>query len=170
MDDTQRTAALTLQRLMQEHGDYLKRLCFLYLHDEAAAEDACQETFLKAYQALPSFRGESSEKTWLSRIAINTCRDTQRAAWNRLVDPQASLDRIAAQEEGPTAADDTVLRAVMSLPRKYKEPVLLRYFQELSLAEVGAALKLSVSTTSTRLSRARAILQSKLKGWYFNED
>jgi len=80
LKQTQDAAATQLQRLMQEHGDYLKRLCFVYLRDEAAAEDAAQETFLKAYLAWASFRGESGEKTWLSRIAINTCRDFRRAA------------------------------------------------------------------------------------------
>ena len=159
-----------IQRLMQEHGDYLKRLCFLYLRDEAAAEDAAQETFLKVYRALSDFRGDSSEKTWISRIAINTCRDFRRAAWFRLVDPQAVLENIPAPDDDFAKTDDTVLKEIMALPRKYKELILLRYYQNLSLKEVGEALDLSVSTASTRLKRARELLKKRLKGWYFNED
>ncbi|NLX83049.1 MAG: sigma-70 family RNA polymerase sigma factor [Clostridiales bacterium] len=159
-----------LRRLMQEHGAYLKRLCFLYLKDESLAEDAVSETFLKLYRALPDFRGESSEKTWISRIAINTCRDFRRAAWYKLVDLSAALERIQSLQDELSLRDDTVISAVMALPRKYKEPVLLRYYQNLSLKEVGEALNLSVSTTSTRLIRARNMLKNKLKGWYFNEE
>lgn len=159
-----------LRRLMQEHGAYLKRLCFLYLKDEDTAEDAVSETFLKVYRALPDFRGESSEKTWISRIAINTCRDFRRAAWYKLVDLNTALERIPSEKDEPTVHDDTVMKGVMALPRKYKEPVLLRYYQNLSLKEVGEALNLSVSTTSTRLTRARDLLKTKLKGWYFNEE
>jgi RNA polymerase sigma factor (sigma-70 family) len=158
-----------LKRLMQEHGVYLKRMCFLHLRDEALAEDAVQETFLKAYRALDSFRGDSSERTWLSRIAINTCRDFRRAAWFKLVDPKAVLDAIPAPEGEPDA-DDTVLLAVMRLPQKYREVVLLRYYQNLSLREISEALSMPVPSVSSRLLRARNMLKSKLKGWYFHEE
>ena len=61
--------------LVDQYQSSLLRLCFIYLHDKALAEDAVQETFLKAHRSLSSFRGDSSEKTWLTRIAMNTCRD-----------------------------------------------------------------------------------------------
>lgn len=57
----------------------LLRLCYAYLHDEELPKDAVQETFLKAYRALPAFRKEASEKAWLNRIAINTCKDIRRS-------------------------------------------------------------------------------------------
>ena len=60
-----------ITRLVEEHQLALLRLCFAYLHDRALAEDAVQETFLKAYRKLDQFRGNAGMKTWLSAIAIN---------------------------------------------------------------------------------------------------
>ena len=61
--------------LMQRYELPVKRMCCAFLQDAALAEDAAQETFLRAYRALDGFRSESSEKTWLMRIAINVCKD-----------------------------------------------------------------------------------------------
>ena len=73
-----------LERLVLQYQQPLLRTCFLYLRDRTLAEDAVQETFLKAYRSLASFRGECSEKTWLMKIAMNTCCDLRRATklWN----------------------------------------------------------------------------------------
>ena len=68
-----------LERLVLQYQQPLLRTCFLYLRDRTLAEDAVQETFLKAYRSLASFRGECSEKTWLMKIAMNTCCDLRRA-------------------------------------------------------------------------------------------
>ncbi|NLB39435.1 MAG: sigma-70 family RNA polymerase sigma factor, partial [Clostridiales bacterium] len=147
----------------------LKRMCCAYLRDRALAEDAVQETFLKAYSGMADFRGESSERTWLTRIAINTCRDLRRATWFKLVDPKATLERVPAQDNAPEA-DDTVLLAVMRLPAKSREVILLRHYQNLSLKEISEALDLGIPTVSSRLLRAREMLRKKLKGWYFDEE
>ena len=72
-----------LVRLVDAYQFSLRRMCCAILRDRALAEDAVQETFLKAYKTLDTFRKESSEKTWLMRIAINTCRDFRRSAWFR---------------------------------------------------------------------------------------
>ncbi|MBP3427741.1 MAG: sigma-70 family RNA polymerase sigma factor [Clostridia bacterium] len=77
----------------------LLRLCFVYLKDEALAEDAVQETFLKAYSRLSSFRGDSSPKTWLVRIAINVCKDMSRTSWFRMIRSKNSL-KISTQKPG----------------------------------------------------------------------
>ncbi len=166
---TMQAAEARLTQMMQEHGVYLKRMCFLHLRDESLAEDAVQETFLKAYRGMADFRGESSERTWLTRIAINTCRDLLRATWFKLVDPRATLERVPAQENAPEA-DDTVLLAVMRLPAKSREVILLRHYQNLSLKEISEALDLGIPTVSSRLLRAREMLRKKLKGWYFDEE
>lgn len=67
--------AWTAEALIDAYGDELLRLCLLYLGDRQLAEDAFQETMVKAWRALPDFRGESGAKTWLFHIAVNTCRD-----------------------------------------------------------------------------------------------
>ena len=64
----------TLIRMVNDYQTALKNLCYMMLHDEALAEDAVQETFIKAYKGLAAFRGDCGQKTWLMRIAVNTCR------------------------------------------------------------------------------------------------
>ena len=73
------SAEAEITRLVEEHQLALLRLCFAYLHDEKLAEDAVQETFLKAYRKLNQFEGRANIKTWLSAIAINCCRDMSRS-------------------------------------------------------------------------------------------
>ena len=76
----------TIEKLILQYQTPLLRLCYVQLQDQALAEDAVQETFLKAYKGFASFRGDSSEKTWLTRIAVNTCRDFQRGGWFKHTD------------------------------------------------------------------------------------
>ncbi len=73
-------------QLVETHGDSLLRMCCLYLNDRHLEEDAVQDTFVKAYRSLARFRGDCSEKTWLMRIAINTCKNYRRSPWHRWVD------------------------------------------------------------------------------------
>ena len=84
-----------LLRLMAQYKNDLMRMALAFLKDEALAEDAVQETFFKAYHALTAFRGDSSEKTWLMRIAINVCRNIRRDAWFRFVDRRITPERAA---------------------------------------------------------------------------
>ena len=152
-----------LEQAIKAHGDSLLRLCFLYLHDRMLAEDAVQETFLRAYKAYGRFRGDSSEKTWLTRIAVNVCKSALRR--------ERPLPLSDAPEGSYEARfrDDTVLQAVCALPDKLREVVLLYYFPELSTPEIARMLHLPRNVVTARLSRARARLKTDLKGWYFDE-
>ena len=67
-----------LEQAIKTHGDSLLRLCFLYLHDRQLAEDAVQETFVRAWRAYGRFRQDSRDKTWLTRIAVNVCKSALR--------------------------------------------------------------------------------------------
>ncbi len=168
MTDAQHEAWLA--RCMAEHKTSLMRMAYLYLGDEELAEDAVQETFIKAYRALERFRGDSSEKTWLMRIAINTCRTMRRTAWMRMLKTGLPLDAAPEQGREDSYRDDTVLRAVMELPDKLKQAVLLYYYQDMTTAETAQALGIPESTVSTRLLRARNKLRVSLEGWYFDEE
>lgn len=159
-----------LQRLMEAHGTSVLRVCYLYLKDHALAQDAAQTTFFKAWQALHTLRSSATEKAWLMRIAINTCKTMLRSPEYRLYAHRPDLNdmpEIAAEDE---TRDDTVLRAVMALPEKYREVVLLHYYQGFSSADTARALHLTQSTVLTRLHRARKHLESALKGWYFDNE
>ena len=91
----------TLVRLMTAYGTDIKRLCLCLLNDSFLAEDAAQETFVKAWRNLPGFRQECSEKTWLCRIAVNTCRSMQRGFWFRSVITHAPGEKPVTGTEPP---------------------------------------------------------------------
>lgn len=157
-----------IERLMRENGDTLVRLCFMYLHDAALAEDAAQEAFVKAYRHLRQFQGKSEEKTWLTRIAINACKDILRTPYQRMRQRSVTLEEIPYGASEPDARDETVLRTVMDLPERYRAVVLLYYYQQLKLSEVAHVLRIPAPTVSSRLRRARELLKDRLEGWYFD--
>lgn len=154
-----------LERLVRMHQGMLLRLCYVCLQDMELARDATQETFLKAYRKLDGFRGSSSEKTWLCRIAINTCRSLQRTAWHRHVDRSVTPEELPlAGDEFCTAEDMDVMRAIMMLPEKLREVILLHYWQEMTVGEISEALGLAHASVSGRIKRAREKLRSILDG------
>ena len=153
---------MTIEELIDQHGDDILRLCLLYMGERQLAEDAFQETFVRAWRHLPGFRGESSVKTWLSHIAVNVCRDMLRTPWLRM---RRSVRSVEEMEHLP--APDAMHRreladAVRALPDKYREVIVLVYYQDMKLGEAAALLRLPVPTVSTRLRRARARLAQLL--------
>jgi RNA polymerase sigma-70 factor (ECF subfamily) len=154
-----------MNRLIETYGDSLLRMCYLYLKDRDLAQDAVQETLIKAYYAYADFRGESAEKTWLLRIAINTCKNHLRSPWSRLVNRSAALDQLEdSRKQEYEPADDAVVQAVMCLPTKDREIILLRYYQQLRVKEIAIMLHKPESTIAARLKRARDRLRLNLEG------
>ena len=153
-----------LERLVLQYQQLLLRTCFLYLRDRALAEDAVQDTFLKAYRSLASFRGECSEKTWLMKIAINTCCDLRRAHRLRRIDPRRIPDLLPQAAEPFTEAEEALVTQVMQLPRKLREVILLYYYQDMTVTEIAVSLGISQSSVSGRLKRARGKLRALLEG------
>ena len=152
-----------LKEWIETYQGMLLKTCYLYLHDAALAEDAVQETFLKVYRALPSFRGECGEKTWLMRIAVNVCRDMSKASWMRHHDrrftPEDLPERAAPErEELPELAV-----SIRALPPRLREPLLLYYDQDMTLEETAQALGISRSAVSRRLKAARGKLRDALE-------
>lgn len=141
------------------------RTCYMYLRDRQLAEDAKQETFLKAYKALPTFRGKCSEKTWLMRIAVNQCRDMKRSAYFRFVDRIVAVDElpVSVQELDFGEADD-LTKAIMDLPAKYKEVILLHFYQDMTFKEIADTLDIAVSTVGKRIKVACSKLGIILEG------
>lgn len=164
-----RDAEKSLVRMMEAHGTAIKRLCRCLLDDPSLAEDAAQEVFCKAWKALASFRGDCNERTWLCRIAVNTCRSMQRGFWARRVERKITPEDLALRAEASTAWDTTVWDTVQSLPADLKRAVILRYYEEFSLKDAAQILGINANTLNTRLRRARKYLQSRLEGWYFDE-
>ncbi|MEG0271179.1 MAG: sigma-70 family RNA polymerase sigma factor, partial [Clostridia bacterium] len=128
-----------------------------------------QETFFKAYKGLDDFRGESAEKTWLMRIAINTCKDIRRGAWYRFVDRHVTLDRVPVPTVPSKAENVLITMDVMRLPTKECEAVLLRYYQNMNVKEIAQALGVSSTAISKRLRRALQRLNLDWEGEQENE-
>ncbi len=145
-------------------------LCFAYLGDPSLAEDAVQETFFKAWKHFGRFRGEAEEKTWLTRIAINTCKDLLKSSWFRNTDRSVTPETLPEGSAPFEERDDTVTRAVMSLPDKLREAVLLRWYQGLSLEEMVKVLRLPRSTVNYRLKKAKTMLKGELEEWYDEDE
>ncbi len=158
-----------LSELVERYQEELLRVCFIYLRERHLAEDAVQETFLKAYKALPDFREESLYKTWLTRIAINTCRDMRRRAYFRLVLHGFSGERAPAEDFEEREESMLVTAAIAKLPEKLKTAVILYYYQDMTVDDAAETLGISQSSFSERLKRAREKLRETLKGEYFDE-
>ena len=147
----------------------LLRTCYLLLRDSALAEDAVQETFLKAWRAYGAYRQEASEKTWLMRIAVNTCRDMTRSRWFCRVDRTVNMDDLPEPSVAFTEPDDTLGRAVLSLPDNLRQVITLRYYQGMSVQEVADVLRVHRRTVHYRLDKAERILRDALEDWYHAE-
>ena len=155
-----------LERAMADHEAAIFRLCFAYLGDAALAEDAAQETFVKAYKGYGRYRRESDDKTWLTRIAINTCKDMRKSAWFRHVDRSAALDSLPEEAIPFTERDDTLTRAIMALKPRLREVVLLHDGQGLTAEETASTLGISRATMYKRLNKAHQLLRTELEAWY----
>lgn len=148
----------------------LLRLCCVYLKDVTLAEDAVQETFLKAYKSLQSFRGDSQARTWLVRIAINVCKDMSRTSWFRIVRNAVELDKLQiAQPEGNHEIRSVLVAEIMNLPRVCREAILLHYYEGFSKTEIAETLGVSNTTVQRRLEKAYRLLKNVLKGGSFYE-
>lgn len=159
----------TLQRMVTQYQTVLLHMCYLYLRDATLAEDAVQETFLKAYRAMNSFRGDCTEKSWLIKIAINTCRDMQRSTWLRHMDRKITPDMLPEASVPFEAKDETLILSVMALPVKLRETILLYFYQNMSVKEIASSLGLASSTVSNRLKRATKKLRIALEGSHYYE-
>ena len=168
----------TLERLMDAYGDGILHLAYFYLKDRDLAEDAFQEVFTRAYLQLHTFRGESSPRTWLYRIAVNLCRDKLRSFSMRRIALLGERVIDAAMPVGSDTADEVLeqadraelLAVVMELPLEYREVVLLYYYEEMESREVAVALGLSEGTVRSRLHRARARLKAMLTEGGYRRD
>jgi len=161
-----------IKRLMDGYGSDVLRVAYLYLKDKHLAEDAFQEVFIKVYKNFHKFEKNSSEKTWILSIAMNTCRDILRISWFKkvlmlkdiddtsLLDTYENIDNKVIDK----IQHEELLKEVMNLPRKYKEPIILYYYEELSTVDISKMLKIPEGTIRNRLFRARTLLKSNIGG------
>lgn len=153
-----------LERLISEYGDALLRMCYLYLKDYHLAEDAVQETFIKAMKSYDSFEQNSSEKTWLTRIAINTCKNMMRNRWFKIARENVSLH--IAELNGNPIEDfhkkTSVTGAIMKLGANDRKMIVLYYYQELPVKEIASITGKTRAAVSQCINRARIRLKKIL--------
>ena len=154
-----------LVRLMEQYGDGIKRMCCVYLRDLGAAEDAAQETFIKAYAHIAQvMSGEiENERAWLSRIAVNTCKDALRSSWMRHIDRRRAIEELPLAAPPQHEESLELTEAILKLPPKLKDIVLLHFYQGLSLRTCAQILGISAPTASRYLAQAMKRLRLDLE-------
>lgn len=154
-----------LRRLVELHQEHVYRVAFAISADRTDAGDVTQETFLKAWRALPRFRGDASLKTWLTRLAVNTACDHLRKqrrwlAFHCKIGPlrPASDDALCRIED-----DDEVRYALRQLSPQLREVVALRYGLDMSPREIADVVHCPEGTVKSRLHTALRLLRNVLQ-------
>ncbi len=160
-----------LSSLVAEHGESIYRVALSVVRDPALAEDVAQDTLVKAWLALPTFRGESSLKSWVLRIARNTAISTIRARRSVVMDPflmpeeSTAADRSVERKVETNEAMGDFVGALGELDDLSRSVVILRDVEGLPYEEIAEILDVPLSTVKTRLMRARRRLGSALQEW-----
>lgn len=163
-----------IKRLINSYGNDVLRIAYIYLKDKHLAEDVFQEVFIKVYKNFEKFQGKSSEKTWILTITMNTCKDVLRSSWLKKIIRLEDNDYSDSQLKDTSESLDTtvikkieyneLLNEVMNLPRKYKEAIILYYYEKISTSEISKILKIPEGTVRSRLFRAREMLKYNIGG------
>lgn len=158
-----------MTRWVESYASDIKKVCFIYLTDHTQAEDALQDTFLKAWKNMAAYerKGIQNDKAWLMRIAINVCKDYHRSGWFRHMDKRQDMDELISRNvclAEQDQADHELAMDICRLPVKYKQVVLLYYYQGMNMRDVAQALDVPASTVQRRLKKAESLLKAELMG------
>ncbi|HTG93689.1 MAG TPA: sigma-70 family RNA polymerase sigma factor [Pyrinomonadaceae bacterium] len=178
-----RGESAAFETLVNERSGEIYGLLYRLTENPEEARDLTQETFLRAFQSIRSFRGDSDLRTWIYRIAINQARNRWRWWRRRRRDSTVSIDstdengkpalvatlkaeNVQSPEQDTLAHErERILRnALKDLRRVYRETVILRDIEGFAYEEIAVALDISVGTVKSRLARGRQELRSKLEG------
>lgn len=165
--------------LVSEHQRYVYNLAFRIMKDEDEALDITQETFVRAWTALPNFRGQSQFRTWLYRITTNLCYNRLPGLRRSLADlGDDVISNISDVDNVPTnpvrefesnEVRSYLHRAIEKLDPNYKILIVMRYQQELSYEEIASVLNLPLGTVKTGLFRAKEKLRLALANYHSEE-
>ncbi len=176
--------AAAFEKLVNERSGEIYGLLYRLTENGEEARDLTQETFLRAFQSINHFRGESDLRTWIYRIAINQARNRWRWWRRRRREATVSIDEpeigggrlgLVATLKSPTARDPeqhtlqnererALQKALSGLRRIYREAVVLRDIEGFAYEEIANTLNISVGTVKSRLARGRQELRRKLEG------
>jgi RNA polymerase sigma-70 factor (ECF subfamily) len=143
----------------------LVNMAWRYCRDRGRAEEMAQEAFVRAWRGLAAWRRESSFSTWLFAVAANVFRSelkrfpTVNLPLEEIAEPSRPAGQFTELEE--KSRHEQVRRAVLALPPRYREPVVLFYFHEMDVAAAARTMRLPEGTVKARLARARALLRRR---------
>lgn len=153
---------MEFEKIIKEHSNKLFNVIYGMIGDYDDASDVTQNAFFLAYRAFPKFRGDAEVYTWLYSIAKNECRKYFNKKKLRSI---ISLGFEPENSEPESDADTKLMihKTVAKLPLEYREPIVLKYFNDMSYEEIAKTLKVPIGTVRSRLARGRTILETKLK-------
>lgn len=178
VERAQRGDKAAFELLVAKYQRKLVRLLSRFIRDPTEVEDVAQEAFIKAYRALPSFRGDSAFYTWLYRIGINTAKNYLVAMGRRAptVSETESADSEGSEESGQVPdyntpenelmsrqIAETVNRAVEDLPEELRTAITLRELEGLSYEDIATIMNCPIGTVRSRIFRAREAIAEKLR-------
>ncbi len=142
---------------IEKHADMVRRICFLYLRNNADVEDVFQEVFLKFFLHTESLQNEEHQKAWLCRVTFNKCKDLCKSFWRKKV---VSIEEMEIPYETPEQSE--LIKAVLQLPSEYKELVYLHYYEGRTIPEIAEIMQKNTNTVYSQLRRAKAQLKQKV--------
>lgn len=143
-----------IEKAVEEYADMIFRVCIVILKNEADAQDAVQETFLKYIQKAPQFENRQHEKAWLIKVATNHSRNVLKSK-SRYSDSES--ERITANEVSEESS--FVLEALASLPEKYSIVIVLHYIDGYKVNEIAEMIGKTPSAVKMRLQKGRKLLE-----------
>lgn len=158
-----------LEIFVNENRTRIFRICLAYVQNEDDASDLTQEIFIKAFEKLHQYKGDSKLSTWLTRIAINLSLNFLRDNRKRLQQTDISKFDFPISTSDGIVQDEIkkmVRKAIYKLPKKQREIFILHFYLDLSYSEINEITKLSISSIESLLFRARKNLRGFLQGYY----
>lgn len=154
-----------VSEIISKYANLVFRLCIVYLKNNADAEDAFQDIFIKFFEKNPKFNDEEHIKAWLIKCTTNHCKNILGSYWNR---HRVSIDNVILPIEDKD--DDELVKFVMKLPFKYKSVIYLYYYEGYSSLEISKILNIKEATVRTQLKRGRELLKKDLSNGGFENE
>lgn len=151
-----------VNRAIRLYSDTVKRLCVIRLKDYDDTQDIFQNVFLKYALSSVQFETEEHEKAWFIRVTINACNDWFRDFFRS---HKVSIDEIAESAVAEDEDTSYVLKAVLSLPQKYRDVVYLHFYENYTAPEIAKITGKNVNTIYTLITRAKDLLKERLKDY-----
>jgi RNA polymerase sigma-70 factor, ECF subfamily len=156
-----------LEEVMNKYGKEVLYIAYSYVKDHSLAEGIAQEVFVRLYQRYDSFRGDSSLKTWIIRIAINQSKDHLKKWETRKLLFTNKLSEWIQESRSRWPESQTINKEtgrelhtrLLSLSIKYREVIFLYYYEELKITEIAECLEININTAKTRLKTRKEKLQ-----------